>query len=201
MKSTRRLLLLAALLVASHLPAAAQLPAGTWLSVDALPTFGIPRGDFASGPAGAGDGTGFAAGAAVGRGSLGVYVEYQRILFDCERCGQLDLDDRLADTGWEAGLMGRGPALPFGVRPWVRGGVLFHQLMFAGQGATTASDAAMGPAVGGGLRIPVYRFIEIAPSLTYQSYEARFDFAGESLGSRGADVSYLIYRVGLAVRL
>src|SRR5688572_33323900 len=103
MKSIRRLLLLPALLLTTHVSAAAQLPAGTWLSVEALPTFGTPHGDFASGPVGAGDGTGFAAGAAVGRGSFGVYGEYQRTLFDCERCGELDLDDRLADTGWEAG--------------------------------------------------------------------------------------------------
>ena len=201
MTRSRWLLPLAALLLGSRAPAAAQLPSGYWLTVDAPPALGAPRGDFQSGNVGAGDGAGFAGGAAVGRGPVGVYGEYQRILFDCARCGELDLDDRLADTGWEAGLIVRGPALALGIRPWIRGGVLRHQLVFAGQGGTTVSDGAMGPALGVGLRVPVYRFVEIVPAVTYQKYEAEFDFADDMLGTRGSDVSYLIYRLGLAVRL
>ena len=196
-----RWILLAAPLIAGRAPASAQLPAGVWVTADVHPAYGAPRGDFASGPLGAGDGSGFVGGAAVGRGSVGAYGEYKRMLFDCRPCGELDLDDRLADTGWEAGLIVRGPRLPRGVRSWVRGGVLLHQLSFAGQGATTVSDVGAGPALGVGLRVPVYRFLELAPSVTYQSYEARFDFADGAFGSRAATVSYLGYRLGLALRL
>ena len=198
---TARWALLAAALIGWRAPASAQLPVGVWVTAEAHPAYGTPHGDFASGPVAAGDGSGFVGGAAVGRGSVGVYGEYKRMLFDCRPCGELDLDDQLADTGWEAGLIVRGPTLPRGVRSWVRGGVLLHQLALAGQGATIVSDAAAGLAVGLGLRVPVYRFVELAPSVTYQSYEARFDFADEAFGSRASTVSYFGYRLGLALRL
>ena len=201
MRTIRSFLLLGVLVLCARSPAIAQLPPGAWLSVDVHPVYGAPRGDFADGPIGAGEGAGFAAGAAVGRGSFGVYGEYQRILFDCALCGELDLDDRLADTGWEAGLLVRGPTLPLGIRPWIRGGLLWHQLVFAGQGATTVSDVAIGPGLGVGVRVPVYRFVELTPAITYHGYEAEFDFADEMLGTRTSEVSYLIYRLGIAVRL
>jgi hypothetical protein len=200
MTRARLLLLVPTLLIALRAPAAAQLPMGVWASVEVHPSLGSPRGDFAAGGIGAGDGTGFAAGASVGRGPFGVYAEYQRMAFDCAQCGELDLDDRVTDRGWEAGLLLRGPALPFAVRPWVRGGVLQHQLGFEGLGGSSASEPSSGMAVGGGLALPLHRFVEIAPSVTYQSYEASFDFADEGLASRSTDVSYLIYRLGLAVR-
>jgi hypothetical protein len=201
MRTARSALLATVLLLAASGGAVAQLPVGLWLMADVQPAFGAPRGDFAAGPVGAGDGAGFVGGAAVGRGPVGVYGEFQRMLFECDVCGELELDDRLADTGWEAGLLVRAPTLRFGVRPWIRGGVLLHQLLFAGQGGTTASDVAMGPALGVGLRVPVYRFVEIAPAVTYQRYEAEFDFADDMLGTRTSEVSYLTYRLGLAVRL
>jgi hypothetical protein len=78
--------------------------------------------------------------------------------------------------------------------------MLRHQLVFAGVGARTVSDPGTGSAFGGGLDIPVYRFVEITPSVTYQSYEASFDFADEALASRSTDVAYLMYRVSLAVK-
>ena len=49
---------------------------------------------------------------------------------------------------------------------------------------------------------PYLRQSEAAlPAVTYQRYEAEFDFADETLGTRSSDVSYLIYRLGIAVRL
>ena len=197
---SRCLLLTATLLIVRSVPAAAQLPMGLWVSAQVHPTLASPRGDFAGAGVGAGDGAGFAAGGAVGRGPVGIYAEYQRILFDCAQCGEADLDDAVSDMGWEGGLLLRGPGLPLSVRPWVRGGLLQHQLLFAGVGARSASDPSIGMAFGAGIDLPVYRFVQIAPSITYQSYDASFDFRDEALPSRSTDVSYLIYRVGLALR-
>jgi hypothetical protein len=200
MARARLLLVLTTLLIARGAPAAAQLPGGAWVSAEVQPVLGSPRGDFAAVGVGASGGSGFAAGGALGLGPVGVYAEYQRIRFDCARCGEADLDDAVTDMGWEAGLLVRGPRLRLPVRPWLRGGMIQHQLLFAGIGARAASDPSTGVAFGGGLDLPVYRFVQITPSVTYQSYQASFDFHDEALPTRNTDVSYLIYRVGLAVR-
>lgn len=201
MKTRRLVLLLSLVLAASHAPVSAQLPRGVWLTVDAYPALASPSGDFAESGLRAGDGKGFVAGGAVGSGPIGVYGEYQRMRFDCAQCGELDLDEEVRDAGWEAGLILRPGGVPLGLRPWIRGGISRHQLQFTGLGESSASEPSTGFGVGAGIAYPVFGPLEVAGAVGYQSYRAEFQFQDEGFADRGADVSYYLYRVGLAVRL
>lgn len=201
MKIVRLVLFSVALTAAAPVPAGAQLPGRVWVTVEAHPAVGAPSGDFADAGLRAGDGRGFAGGAAVGSGPIGVYGEYQRMRFDCAQCDEVDLDGAVRDAGWEAGLVLRPVGLPMGLRPWVRGGLIRHQLQFTGLGESSASEPSTGFGLGAGIAYPIFGPVGVAGAVGYKSYRAEFEFQDEAFPDRGTDVSYFLYRLGLAVRL
>ncbi|MBW3630906.1 MAG: hypothetical protein KY464_16645 [Gemmatimonadetes bacterium] len=200
MKLSQVFLLVLVTVTSGRGPAAAQLPRTLWVSADAHPVFAFPRGEFGGSGIGVGDGSGFAAGAAVGSGPFGVYAEYQHVDFECAQCGELELDEEVRDAGWELGLLIRPGGFPFRLRPWVRGGLIRHQLQFTSGDESVASEPASGLGLGAGLAYPIFGPLDVTGAVGRHSYRANFDFDDEAFADRGSEVVYLTYRFGLAVR-
>jgi hypothetical protein len=198
MRRARNLLLALALLVTIPPVATAQLPGGVTLSVEAAPVVAIAAGAFAEAAPGLGAGTGVGAGAgAVVSGSLvGVYGSYSYLRFGCGSCAENGLDG-LAAFGWEGGLQVTSPVRVARVRPWLRGGVLAHQLRVTGNGTGKTSPVAAGVAIGTGTDLPLGR-LQLAPSVRFSTFPAEFEFSG--LSGRATQVTYLSASVGLAYR-
>lgn len=185
-------------------PAAAQLPGGFGLTLELTPAVGVSTGGFASSNPGAGAGNGFGigGGATLGLGSLvSLYGAYQYLVFACDGCMQSGLDEEVNDAGWEAGLHVGSPVSVLGIRPWLRAGVLGHQLQFTGNGGSLASEPSIGIALGAGTELPLAGGLLLMPALRFRAYSAEFDFSTEDLTrTRATDVSYLTLDLGLAYR-
>lgn len=193
-----------ALAMASVAPglASAQLPLPFSLSVEVVPSLAVPLGDFADSENGVGAsaGPGISAGASLGFGAFAVYGDYQYTRFGCDKCGGGGLDEQVNDFGWEAGAQIRLPLPLLPVTPWVRGGVLGHQLQFTGNGGSVTSEQAIGFAAGLGadVRLPLPGSLLLAPSVSYRSYSADFDF--ERFRDQSADVASAVFGLGLVYR-
>jgi hypothetical protein len=192
------LLLLCALSAAPAPRASAQSPGGVSLALELTPTVAVPAGQFSSTTPGAGAGVGVGGGALLGLGSrVGLYGAYQYLRFGCSRCAGAGLDG-VADLGWEAGAQLAAPLTVGGLRPWLRGGLLAHQLRFSGTGASEASQRAIGFSVGVGSTIPLGP-TALLPAVRFRAYPAEFEFA--SLPRRATEVMYLSVDLGLAFGL
>jgi hypothetical protein len=192
------LLLLCALAASRAAPAAAQRPRGLSLALEVTPTVAVPAGEFSSAAPGAGAGVGIGGGALLGFGSrVGLYGAYQYLRFGCSRCAGAGLDG-VADVGWEAGAQLAAPLVVAGVRPWLRGGLLAHQLRFSGTGESEASRQAIGFSVGVGSAVPLGP-VALLPAVRFRAYPAEFEFA--SLPGRSTEVMYLSVDLGLAFGL
>lgn len=187
-----------ALSLALATSAAAQRPGGLSLELEVTPSVAVPAGDFSSAAPGASMGVGIGGGALLGLGSrVGVYGGYQYMRFGCSRCAGAGLDG-VSDLGWEAGAQLAAPLLVAGTRPWLRGGLLAHQLRFSGVGASEASRQAIGFSFGVGSTVPLGP-VALLPALRFRAYPAEFDFA--SLPRRSTEVMYLSVDLGLAFGL
>jgi hypothetical protein len=145
-----------------------------------------------------GAGVGIGAGAVLGLGSrVGLYGGYQYLRFGCPRCASTGLDG-VEDLGWEAGAQLAAPLTVAGTRPWLRGGLLAHQLRFSGVGAREASRQAIGFSLGLGSTFPLGP-VALLPAVRFRAYPAEFDFA--SLPGRSTEVMYLSVDLGLALGL
>jgi hypothetical protein len=185
--------------------AGAQMLPGVSIAVEARPLLGMPVGDFggAENGVGATAGYGGAVGARVGLGPLSVYGDYQAVRFGCDECVVAGLDDRALDTGWEAGVQLGVPFLPLvPVKPWVRGGLILHQLGFSGEGGTLASDQSTGFAVSAGADLPFGLGLRLSPTVGYSSYTADVHLEQFQQGSGvGATKSTPVTYVTLGVDL
>lgn len=180
----------------------AQLLAGITISAEVRPALGSATGAFAGSDegVGAGGGAGVSAGGSLGAGPVGVYGEYQLMSFSCADCEATGLDDRVEDRGWEAGAELRVPLAPMGLRPWVRGGVLGHQLRISGVGSSIVSEPTLGWGAGAGVVIPLPAFFEASPAVRYRSYTAEYRFEQIELPSRDTPVAYVTFELGFAAR-
>lgn len=192
------LLLPCALVVALATRAAAQHPGGLSLALELTPAVAVPAGEFSSTAPGAGPGVGIGAGALLRIGSrVGLYGGYQYLRFGCSRCASGGLDG-VEDLGWEAGAQLAAPLVVAGTRPWLRGGLLAHQLRFSGVGASEASRQAIGFSLGVGSTVPLGP-VALLPAVRFRAYPAEFDFS--SLPGRSTEVMYLSVDLGLAFGL
>lgn len=184
----------------------AQMLPGISLSVEARPALGVPIGEFAGSDEGigAGSGVGISAGASLGFGPAGVYGEYQLLRFACGDCEAAGLDDRAEDQGWEAGGELRVPLGLVGLRPWIRAGVVGHQLRLSGQGGSIVSEPTLGWGAGAGvtlpLPVPLPMALEASPAVRFRSYTAEYQFEQLELPARETPVSYLSLELGIALR-
>lgn len=179
-----RILVAAALGCACAAPLAAQLPR--------LPLAVELRGGVAH-PADAFTGAG---GGAAGEVSatlhalpfIAVYGAYQS-----NRFAWSDTDGHVTDSGWAAGVRVDVPLPLIPIDPWIRGGVVMHDL----KGTSSSADGQRGWEVGGGLGFPLARGLTLTPGVLWTRYQ---------WGTGAADgpllrVRHLRTDVGLRLRL
>lgn len=90
----------------------------------------------------------------------GVYGAYQSNRFAWDAGGHA------TDDGFAAGVRITLPALLIPVDPWVRGGVVVHQL----KTETRAAESGVGYEVGAGLGFPLARGITLTPGVLWTRY-------------------------------
>lgn len=197
MKSSRWLAIVIALVSASVGRADAQVLSRLPLAFQARLGAGIPTGTFAEqGPGiGAEPGLAFEVGGLLEATSwLGLYAGYQRDRFGCEGCRSVNTDAAVVADGAEGGVHVTIPFQRFGVRPWMRSGVVRHTLRFQRDESGIRSEPGIGFGVGGGLELEVVG-LRIAPGVRFQSYTVDVHFSGYP--TRSLDVSHLTVDLGL----
>lgn len=173
MRKVHALLLVLGLAIAAPVGLHAQTP----LSVEVQAGVVIPTGDFAEDFATTGFGLGINAAYRI-LPMLDLYAGYswQRFGVDDEEFPDADID--VEDSGFALGARLNVPAVP-GLSPWVRAGVILHELQVSGtDGGFTASftsDRALGFEVGAGLAFPVAPRVSLTPGITFRSYKPEFD--------------------------
>ena len=123
---------------------------------------------------------------------VGVYGTYQRAEF--ERDGGAE-GSVIRDNGWAAGVRVGVPTPFIPIDPWIRGGVVFHELE-AGA-LDDGGGRGVGMEIGGGLSFPLTRRARLAPGVMWTRY--RFD--DDAVADGRADVRYLRAEVGVRLGL
>lgn len=167
------------------------------LAVEVRGGAAFPTGDFGEGLE-----TGYAAGGNVSFSfapMLAVYGGYSLNGFgiDDEGTGQADgLEFR--DRGFDAGIRASIPTLVLPVSPWVKGGLVYHQLELDGDGEGASTDSSLGFEVGGGFEFPLGPTVSVTPGVSYTKYSV--DFEDDETGTE-FDVSHVKADIGLRIRL
>lgn len=121
-----------------------------------------------------------------------LYGTYQRAEMDREGGGEGSV---IRDHGWAAGVRVAVPTPFIPVDPWIRGGVVFHDLDAGG--LEDGGGRGVGLEVGGGLSFPLTGRARLTPGVLWTTY--RLD--DESVADGHVDVRYLRAEVGLRVGL
>lgn len=123
---------------------------------------------------------------------VGIYGTYQRTEMD--RTGGAE-GSVVRDNGWAAGLRVAVPTPFIPIDPWIRGGVVFHDLD-AGS-LEDGGGRGVGLEMGGGLSFPLTGRLRLTPGVLWTRY--RMD--DETVADGHVDVRYLRAEVGLRVGL
>lgn len=191
-------LLSAVVVAAAPMAARAQPVPGIPLAIEVRGGGAFPVGDFADASPGLGAEPGpHLAVAAAWRFARGVSarVGYSRSWFGCGPCGDVGIDDRVVDAGFDVGLEFRLPLRAAGVTPWIGAGGVFHQLVFSGDDSSLASDHAVGLRIAAGAAVPLVRSLSVKPGVSYSAYSAELDLGAS--GSETVDVRHIAVAVGL----
>jgi hypothetical protein len=169
-------------------------------SVELTPTIAIPVGAFAARAPGLGarSGLGLALGAAaeIHRG-VGLYGGVRYTRFRCSECPHFGLRSAMNDFGFEGG--GELRFADRGIDPWVRAGLLGHQLQLLDENADrAASRIGWGFGLGLGADHRIWRDAFLSPSVGFRSYQAVFPLA--SFADQGTAVRYAAATLGLRYR-
>ena len=125
---------------------------------------------------------------------VAVYGGYDRYVFNASVLG---VDAEYVDQGFVAGARIAPPVgALLGFRPWVRGGVLFHDIELTE--VDEKSDRSTGFEVGGGIDIPLGMVLSFTPGVLFRSYTPAF---GDGDGSGEGSVRYFDVSVGLKASL
>lgn len=183
MRSTHRILAAAAALAG----AAAFAPAAhAQLSIEARAGVAQPRDAFtADVPV---DG-GLATEVSVTVGALpfvSLYGAWQKVEF--ERDGSEG--SVITDEGWSGGLRVSVPTPFIPIDPWLRAGLLTHELEAGG--LTGGGDRGLGVEVGGGLRFRLGRGVSVTPGVSW----TRYGFDDDAVADGKVNVEYLRVDVG-----
>ena len=195
MKRAFSLALMAGMLAASGASAQSILP----FSAEIRGGLGITNGEFreadpdiSTAPGGVGIGGSVAFGFLPG---IAVYGGYDRYVFNATVLG---VDAEYVDQGFVAGARVAPPiGALLGFNPWVRGGVLFHEIELTE--VDEKSDRSTGFEIGGGIDIPLGLVLSFTPGVIYRSYSPSFD-SGET-GTPDGSVQYVDLSVGLRARI
>jgi hypothetical protein len=121
--------------------------------------------------------------------SLAVYAGFSRLSFGVEGGGDLDL----VDSGLNAGLRYTLPVVGRTLVPYLRGGLVYHQLSIDTPFGRSSSDYGLGFDIGGGLAVPLSPRFSLQPSVSYVAYSPNID-------GRSSNVSYFTMGAGLGYR-
>lgn len=119
---------------------------------------------------------------------VGVYGAWQQVKFDDDD-GE---DNVITDQGWAVGARVSVPTPFIPIDPWIRAGVVTHELEAGG--LDDGGDRGLGVEVGGGLRVSVGSRIALTPGVTW----TRYGFDDDTVADGEVNVQYL--RVDLGVR-
>jgi hypothetical protein len=159
--------------------APAAVVAQTPFSVEVQAGVVVPTGDFADEFATPGVGIGANVAYRV-IPMLDIYAGYSWQRFGADDAASEGTDLDIDDSGFALGGRLNFPGM--GLGPWVRAGVILHELKISGSdggfSASLTSDRAVGFEVGAGLSFPVAPKISLTPGVTFRTYEPEFD--GES---------------------
>ena len=191
-----------ALLLAGHADAQAVIP----VTLEGRGVFAIPTGTLAD-DADVDNGVGFGLTASLRLiPGINVYGGWQRVAFgagDLGLGGAVEGDLNLVDSGFSAGGQLSLPVgLMLGFTPWVRGGVVFHELEYDYDGdledviGDMKSDRSTGFEVGAGADIPLGFVLSFVPQVTYRTYDPSFGDDGTVEDTEDA-LSYVEVGVGL----
>jgi hypothetical protein len=112
------------------------------------------------------------------------------------RLGIEDSEVDLTDAGLDAGIRVGIPTPLIPIDPWIKGGVVVHQLKASGDGVDD-SDWGTGFEVGGGLGFG-FGPVSVTPGISYVHYNTNFD--GED-GEVEVKASYVRADIGVRIRL
>lgn len=177
--------------------ASAQIPNITPFSVEVRGGVALPQGEEFS------DGleTGYTLGANVGYQvvpMLGVYAGYTRSSFGFD---DVDAEDiRVIDKGFDAGVRFSVPTPLIPIDPFVKVGVIYHQIGFDGDGANVDLDSEIGFEAGAGLGFNILPKVQLTPAVTYSQFKVDGEDFGEGAES-DLDVKNLRLDIGLRIRI
>lgn len=118
---------------------------------------------------------------------VGVYGAWQRAQFDREGSeGSV-----ITDEGWAGGLRVAVPTPFIPIDPWIRAGVVTHELEAGG--LTDGGDRGFGVEVGAGLRFRLGRGMALTPGVSW----VRYSFRDDAVTDDKVNVEYLRADVGL----
>jgi hypothetical protein len=116
-----------------------------------------------------------------------LYGSWQKVEFDREGTeGSV-----ITDEGWSGGVRVAVPTPFIPIDPWIRAGVVTHELESGG--LSGGGDRGVGLEVGGGLRFRVGSRIALTPGVSW----TRYSFGDETVADEKVNVEYLRVDVGV----
>lgn len=173
----------------------AQIPNITPFSVEVRGGVALPQGDDFSEDLE----TGYTIGGNVGFQAvplLGFYAGYTRSSFGVE--GSEGEDIRVIDKGFDAGVRFSVPTPMIPIDPFVKVGVIYHQLGLDGDGGNLDFDSELGFEAGAGLGFNILPKVQLTPAVTYSQFRMNDSFFGETME---LDIKHIRLDVGLRVRI
>jgi hypothetical protein len=194
-----------ALLLAAS-PLAAQS-----ISIGLRGTGSIPTGSFAETGSssttnaavidGAKNGFGYGLDAGIGLGPIGIYVGFDHIKFDCETT-TCQSDGKYTLEGATAGVKLSLPSKSI-VRPFVKGGVTFHDLEggYGGsQSNSLSTEKTPGYEIGLGADINLLGIFSLTPQARYVGQQLKAKIPGVNTpAADGTGVNYFSFDLGFSV--
>lgn len=172
----------------------AQVPNVTPLSIEVRGGAAFPQGDLKDGLD-----TGYNLGANVTYNfvpALGVYAGYSLSKFSMDGVDEVKFNDR----GFDAGLRLSVPTPMIPIDPFVKAGLIYHQIELDGDGGNLSLDSKFGFEVGAGLGFNILPKVQLTPAVTYSQFKADFDDE-EEFGSGDVDIKNMRVDIGVRVRI
>lgn len=119
---------------------------------------------------------------------VGLYGAWQQAKFDREGGSESSV---VTSQGWAVGARVGVPTPFIPIDPWIRAGVVLHELEAGG--LDDGGDRGVGVEVGGGLRVRVGSRVALTPGVTW----TRYGFDDETVTDGRVNVQYLRVDVGI----
>jgi len=180
------------------------------ISIGLRGTGSLPTGAFAQDQTaangalieGAKNGFGYGLDVGIGLGPIGIYAGFDQIKFDC-KTGTCQTDGKYTLKGATAGVK-LGMPMVKRFRPFVKGGVTFHDLQggYGGSSSNTlTTETTPGYEVGLGLDYSLLGMVSLTPQVRYvgQNFKAKIPGVVTPTTANGQGVNYLTFDFGLSL--